>query len=93
MRVINPKCSDYASFWSSIIISLHHYDLLPHPERFSKIQKYISNYELCGDSYDGFEYCNSSISLTVYDEHGKIIYNSKNNSSKKAYIVKINENR
>ena len=68
LRVINPKCSDHISFLCSIIISLHHYDLLPHPERFSKIKRYINNYELCSNSLEGFEYCNPSISLTVYDE-------------------------
>ena len=93
MRIINPKYPDHTSFLCSIIISLHYYDLLPHPERFSKIKRYINNYELCGNSPEGFEYCNPSISLTVYDQNGQVIYIPTNNANKKAYIVKINNYR
>ena len=90
MRVINPKCS---SFLCSVVISLHYYDIFRHPQRFSKIKKYISNSELFGDSPDEFEYCNPSISLTVYDENGQAIYKPTNDTNKKSYIVKINNNR
>ena len=93
MRIINPKCPDHTSFLCSIIISLHYYNLLPHPERFSKIKRYINNYELCSNSPEGFEYCNPSISLTVYDQNGQVIYIPTNNANKKAYIVKINNYR
>lgn len=93
MRVINPKCSDHTSVLSSIVISLHFYDLLPHPERYSKIKKYTSNYGICGESSDGFEYCNPAISLTVYDENGQIINKPTNDTNKKAFIVKINNHR
>ena len=41
MRAISPKCDDYVSFLSSIVISLHYYELLPHPERLSKIKKLL----------------------------------------------------
>ena len=93
MRIINPKCLDHTSFLASIIISLHYCDLLPHPERFSKIKRYINNYELACNSPESFEYCNPSISLTVYDENGLIIYIPTNNTNKKAHIVKINKYR
>ena len=85
MRTINPKCS--------MVISLHYYELLPHPERLSKIKNYFKNYELAGNIPLSFEYCNRNISLTVYDEKGEIIYNPINKSDKKAYIIKINNNR
>ena len=90
MRIINPKCSDHTSFLCSIIISLHYYDLLPHPERFSKMKRYINSYELCSNSPEGFDYCNPSISLKVYDENRQVLYIPTNNTKKKAYIVKIN---
>ena len=93
MRTAIPKCDDYVSFLSSIVISLHYYELLPHPERYSKINKYFKNYELAGNTPFSFEYCNRNISLTVYDEKGEIIYSPINKSDKKAYIVKINNNR
>ena len=73
MRTINPKCDDYISLLSSIVISLHYYELLPHPERLSKIKNYFKNYELAGNIPLSFEYCNRNISLTVYDEKGEII--------------------
>ena len=57
------------------------------------IQKYFKNYELAGNIPFSFEYCNINISLTVYDEKGEIIYSPINKSDKKAYIVKINNNR
>ena len=93
MRTISPKCSDYVSFLSSIVISLHYYELLPHPESYSKIVKYFKNYEPAGNIPLSFEYCNRNISLTVYDEKGELIYNPINKSDKKAYIVKVNNNR
>ena len=97
MKKINPKCLNHASFLCSIIIlyyyTLHYYDLFPHPERFSEIKRYISNYEICSNSPECFEYCNPSISLTVYNENGKIIYTPTNNTNKKAHLVKINNYR
>ena len=76
MRTISPKFSHYVSFLSSIVISLHCYELLPHPERYSKSIKYFKNYELARKI--PFEYCNRNISLTVYDEKGERIYNPIN---------------
>ena len=97
MRKINPKCSDHISFMSSIIIiiiiSLHYYELLPHPERYSKFKKHLGKYENADNSYEGFEYCNPTITLTVFNENKEIIYTPKNNTDNKAYIVKINNQR
>ena len=93
MRTINPQCSDNVCFLSSIVISLHYYDLLPHPKRLSKIKECFKKYELAGNIPESFEYCNKDISLTVYDKKGQIRYNSKNNANKKAYLVQINNNR
>ena len=92
MRTISPNCDDYISFLTSIVIWLHYYELLPHPERLSKIKSYFKNYELAGNIPESFEYYNKDISLTVYDNNGEIIYSSKNNTYKKAYIVKMNNN-
>ena len=93
MRKINPKCSDHISFMPSLIISLHYYELLPHPERYSKFKKYLSKYENADNSYEGFEYSNPVITLTVYNENKKIIYTPKNNIDNKAHIVKMNNHR
>ena len=93
MRKINPKCSDHISFMSSIIISLHYYELLPHPERYSKFKKYLGKYGNADNSYEGFEYCNPTITLTVYNENKEIIYTPKNNTDNKAYLLKINNQR
>ena len=78
MRTISPKFSHYVSFLSLVVTSLHYYELLPHPERYSKIIKYFKNYELARNILLSFEYCNRNISLTVYDEKGEIIYNPIN---------------
>ena len=93
MKSINPKCSNINSFIWSIIVSLHYYEVIPHPERYSKIKQYFGKSELFSDDFEGFEYFNPTISLTEYDINKQIIYHSKNNTNKKAYIIKINYNR
>ena len=93
MRKINPKCSDFISFVTSIIIPLHYYELLPHPERYCKFKKYLGTYEAAGNSPEGFEFCNPTIAITVYNENGEIIHILKNNSHNKAHMVKINNTR
>ena len=90
MKSINPKCSNTNSFISSIIISLHYYELIPHPKRYSEIKKYFGKYELFSDDFEGFEYSNPTISLTVYDNDKHIIYRAKNKTNKKGYTIKIN---
>ena len=57
------------------------------------MNKYINNCKLNSNNYVTFENDNPSIFSNVYDENGKIINNSNNNSNKKAYIVKINNER
>ena len=90
MRKINLKCSDHISFMSSIVMSLHYYELLPHPERYSQLKNYLSKYENAVNSYEAFEYCNPSITLTVYNENKEIIYTPKNNTNNTVHIAKIN---
>ena len=93
MKTINPKCANYDSFKYSILISLHYYELSKHKERINKLNKYLNNYRFTSNNYDTFEKDNLSISFSVYDEYGKILHNSINNTNNKAYIVKINNHR
>ena len=57
------------------------------------MNKYINHCKLNSNNYVTFENDNPSIFSNVYDENGKIINNSNNNSNKKAYMVKINNER
>ena len=94
MRTINPKCTDENSFKYLILISLHYYDLKHHPERINQLKPYINNYIFNKNNcYVTFENNNPSISLTVYDEYGEILYKSTNKSNNQASIVKINNCR
>ena len=93
MKTINPKCANYDWFKYSILISLHYYELNTHKERINKVNKYLNNYKFTSNNYDTFEKDNPFISLSVYDEYGKLLHNSINNTSNKAYIVKINNHR
>ena len=52
MKTINPKCSNINSFICSIIISLHYHELIPHPERYSKFEKYFSKYDFFRDDFE-----------------------------------------
>ena len=90
MRTINPRCMNDDSFKYSIIISLHYYDLNTHKERINQLNKYINNYNFKSNNYNDFEINNPNISLTVYNDLNEIIYNPKNKSNNKAYIIKIN---
>ena len=93
MKTINPKCTNEDSFKYSIIISLHYYELNTHKERINQLNKYIDNYIFSLNLFDTFENNNPNVSLNVYDENGKLIHKSFNNSIDKVYIVKINNNR
>ena len=93
MKTINPKCTNEDSFKYSIIISLHYYELNTHKERINQLNKYIDNYKFSFHNFHSFENNNPNVSLNVYDENGKLINKSFNNSINKAYIVKINNNR
>ena len=90
MRTINPRCMNDDSFKYLIIISLHYYDLNTHKERINQLNKYINNYNFKSNNYNDFEINNPNISLTVYNDLNEIIYNPKNKSNNKAYIIKIN---
>ena len=93
MKTINPKCTNEDSFKYSIIISLHYYELNTHKETINQLNKYIDNYKFSFHNFHSFENNNPNVSLNVYDENGKLINRSFNNSINKAYIVKINNNR
>ena len=93
MKTINPKCTNEDSFKYLIIISLQYYELNTHKERINQLNKYIDNYKFSINHFDTFESNNPNVSLNVYDENGKLIHKSFNNSINKGYIVKINNNR
>ena len=93
MRSINPKCTNNESFKYSILISLHYYELNNHPERISQLKPYINKYNFTSNNYVDFENNNSSISLTMYDEYGRMLHKSINKTNINAQIVKINNYR
>ena len=78
MKTINPKCANEDSFKYSILISLHYYELTNQKERANQLNKYIDNYNFSSKTYSEFENNNSSISLSVYDEHYKLIHSNTN---------------
>ena len=90
MKTINARCMNDDTFKYSIIISLHYYDLNSHKERIKQLNKYVNNYNFKSNNYNDFEINNRNISLTVYNDINEIIYNPKNKSNNKAYIIKIN---
>ena len=90
MKAIDPNCSNEDSFKYSILISFYYYHLKEHKERTSKLNKYINDHNFTSINFNGFENNNPNISLIVYDDFGKLIHNSNNNSTNKAYIIKIN---
>ena len=93
MRKINPKSSDIDSFKYSILISLHYYNISFHPERISKLKPFENKYNFSNITPSDFESNNPNISLTIFDESNKKIYTTKNNSTNKAQIVKLKNNR
>ena len=93
MRSINPKCTNNKSFKYSILISLHYYELNNHPERINQLKPYINKYNFTSNNYVDFENNNSSISLTMYDEYGRMLHKSINKTNINAQIVKINNYR
>ena len=93
MRKINPKCSDIDSFKYSILFSLHYSDISFHPERISKLQKFENKYNFINATPCEFEINNPNISFSIFDENNKKIYTKKNNSTNKAQIVQVKNNR
>ena len=93
MRKINPRSSDEYSFKYSILISSHYYDITFYSERVSKLKLFENKYNFICVTPNEFQINNPKISLTVFDENNKILYTSKNNSTNKAQIVKLNDDR
>ena len=94
MRKINPKSSNEDSFKYSILCSLHYYNITNHHERISKLKSFENKYDFIDNTAKDFEINNPNISLTVYNEHNKIIiHHSVNNSINKSSIIMINDYR
>ena len=93
MRKLNPKSSDEYSFKYSILISLHYYDITFHPERVSRLRVFENKYNSNHITLNEFEINNPNISLTVFDENNNIVYTSNSNSTNKAQIVKLKDDR
>ena len=90
MKIINPKCTNEDSVKYSILISLHYYELNIHKKRIIQLNKYTNNHNFESNNYDNFENNNPYISLSVYDENGKLLHKSLNNTNNEASTVKIN---
>ena len=93
MGKINPKSSDIDSFKYSILISLHYYDIPYHRERISNLKQYENKYNFIHITPTEFEINNSNISLNIFNEDNQKIYTSKNDTTNKAYIVKLKNSR
>ena len=93
MRRIRPRSPDIDSFKYSVLISLHYYDISFHPERISKLKPFENKYNFIYITPNEFKTNNSNISLTIFDENNEILYSSKNNSTNKAQIVKLKNDR
>ena len=93
MRKVNPKSSDIDSFKYSILISLHYYDISFHPERISKLKPYENEHNFIDITPTEIVTNNSNISLTIFDENNKITYTIENDSTNKACIVQLKNNR
>ena len=87
------KSSDEDFFKYSILISLHYSDITFHPERVSRLRMFENKYNSNHITLNEFEINNPNISLTVFDENNNIVYTSSNNSTNKAQIVKLKDNR
>ena len=69
---MNPRCTNNDSFQYSIFISLYHHELNNHKEKTNQLKKYLNKYDFNYSTCIDFENNNPSISLTIYDEYGKI---------------------
>ena len=90
MRRIIPKSSNIHTLKCSILISLHYYGISFHPERTSNLKSFENKYNFIHITPNEFEINNPNISLTVFDNNDNIIYLSKNSSTNKAHILKLN---
>ena len=62
------------------------------PQRISKLKHFENNYNFNEILPNKFETNNPNISLTIFDENKTKIYTSRNNSTIKAQIVKLENN-
>ena len=62
-------------------------------KKATELDAYANKYNFTNTNPTDFEINNPNVSLNILSEDNKLIYNSNNNSFKKAYIVKINEYR
>ena len=62
------------------------------PQRISKLKHFENNYNFTEILSNEFETINPNISLTIFDENKNRIYTSRNNSTIKAQIVKLQNN-
>ena len=80
MRKINRKSSESYSFKYTVLISLHCYNIFFQPERISKLKS--------------FEKQHNFILITPTEfETNKRIYTTKDDSTNKAHIVQLKNNR
>ena len=93
MRKINRKSSEIDSFKYTVLISLHYYNVFFQPERISKLKTFETQYNFIQITPTEFETNNSNISLTIFDESNKRIYTAKDDSTNKAHIVQLKNNR
>ena len=93
MKNINLKSSDIDSFKYSVLISFHYYGISFHPERISKLKSYENKYNFSNIAPTEFETDRWNISLTIFDEDNKKLYNTKNNGTNKVNIVQLKINR
>ena len=94
MRIIKIDSSNEGSFRYAILYSLHYYVIPRNPERIAKLDLLANKYNFSYNTPKELEMDNLNISLTVYDEHNKIIYSPNNyNTLNKAQVPKINNDR
>ena len=93
MENINLKSSDIDSFKYSVLISFHYYGISFRPERISKLTSYENKYNFSNITPTEFETDRWNISITIFDENNKKLYNTKNNGTNKVNIVQLKINR
>ena len=93
MKRINTNSSNEDSFTYAILCSIHYYDITHHPERTTKLKSLENKYNFTHNTPIEFEIDNANISLRIFDEDGVVLYQTNNNGSTKANILKINNFR
>ena len=93
MKRINTNSSNEDSFTYAILCSIHYYDITHHPEKTTKLKSLENKYNFTHNTPIEFEIDNANISLRIFDEDGVVLYQTNNNGSTKANILKINNFR